>query len=224
MSQTSSNLLKKIPTVTVKSSNNQILASKLAPFREKKILPQDVKIADWIESLESLEDHQEHNYDFKVTTDGACRGNPGPGAWGYIIQNHLGQVLHYEADAYELTTNNQMELMSFLESLRWIKSYLHNFGEKIIWPEVRIYLVSDSQYLINGLKSWMASWKKRGWKKADNKIPENLGFWQELDQIVGEIKSLDFTWVKGHSGHLGNEFCDQLANKILDQALSLKNE
>ena len=81
-----------------------------------------------------------------------------------------------------------------------------------------VFLYSDSKYVVDGIQKWVPGWKRRGWKKADNKAPENLDLWQELDVLVSKFDELQFKWVKGHSGHPQNEFCDQLANKSLDES------
>lgn len=145
-------------------------------------------------------------------TDGACRGNPGPGAWAFVVQNHKEEVLAKGAAVANPTTNNQMEMMSVIMGLEHI---LDNVAEE---ESRTIYLSSDSQYVINGMKSWMEGWKKRGWKKADNKTPENVELWQRLDELMSSFKRIEYFWVKGHAGHPQNELCDQMANQALDDA------
>lgn len=139
-------------------------------------------------------------------TDGACRGNPGPGAWAYMIQNSSGDLMGEDSGVEKLTTNNKMELSAIIEGIR-------SFGRN---SKQEIYVYTDSKYAVDGMKSWVAGWKKRGWKKADKKAPENLALWQELDQL-NESLNLSFHWVKGHAGHPQNEYVDGLANKILDE-------
>lgn len=149
-------------------------------------------------------------YNYYAFSDGACRGNPGPGAWGSLVQDSEGLVV-YEASSVEMnTTNNRMELQGAIEALRFIRNELGTEGP--------VALVSDSKYVVEGLKSWMAGWKKRGWKKADKKTPENVELWQEIDQVVSGFSMIHYFWVKGHSGHPQNEKCDQLANEALDDA------
>ncbi len=143
-------------------------------------------------------------------SDGACRGNPGPGAWGSVVQDIEGLVV-YEASGVEVnTTNNRMELQGAIEALKFIEQEFGTTGP--------IALVSDSKYVVDGLKSWVAGWKRRGWKKADGKTPENVLQWQELDEVSSHFNDIQYFWVKGHSGHPQNEKCDQLANEALDDA------
>jgi len=149
-------------------------------------------------------------YSYYAFSDGACRGNPGPGAWGSLVQDKTGLVI-YEGSSVELgTTNNRMELQGALEALKFLKKEFSSAQS--------IALISDSKYVVEGLKSWMSGWKKRGWKKADGKAPENIELWQELDQVVSQLREVQYFWVKGHSGHPQNEKCDQLANEALDDA------
>lgn len=145
-------------------------------------------------------------------SDGGCRGNPGPGAWGILIQDFDGTVVFEDSDFSEMTTNNQMELMGVIKALEFLK---------INYPfKSEIHIFTDSKYVVDGMNSWVDGWKRRGWKKADNKEPENLHLWQSLDQLNREIKNVNFHWVKGHAGHPQNERCDQLANLMMDQHLT----
>jgi ribonuclease HI len=146
-----------------------------------------------------------------VFSDGACRGNPGPGAWGAVAQLKADEFLFQKSGVEFNTTNNKMELTGAIEGL---KSVLDNFDD---YSTSDILLVSDSKYVVDGLKSWVSGWKKRGWKKSDGKPPENLELWKELDQLNDKLGGVHLFWVKGHSGHPQNELCDQLANKALDQ-------
>ncbi len=144
-----------------------------------------------------------------IYSDGACRGNPGPGSYGVMGQNSKGELLFTEAKIKNPTTNNQMELMGALVGMEWaLKDDL--FDTAIVY--------SDSKYFVNGMNSWVSGWKRKGWKKADKKPIINLEIWQKLDQAREKFKDISFVWVKGHSGHPQNEYCDQLANKALDQA------
>jgi len=144
---------------------------------------------------------------FALYTDGACRGNPGPGSYAYMIQNHSGEVVSQGSDYADLTTNNKMELSAIIEGLKEL--------DKLVTPMHSIYVYTDSKYVVDGMRSWVAGWKKRGWKKADKKAPENLELWQALDKLQS-IANVHFNWVKGHSGHPQNEYVDQLANQALD--------
>lgn len=150
------------------------------------------------------------DFDYFAFSDGACRGNPGPGAWGSVVQDHTGLVV-YEASSVEMnTTNNKMELQGAIEALKFIARELNR--------DAHVALLSDSKYCVDGMNSWVAGWKKRGWKKADKKAPENLELWQDLDAVTESLGKVEFHWVKGHSGHPQNEKCDQLANVALDDA------
>jgi ribonuclease HI len=151
-------------------------------------------------------------------SDGACRGNPGPGSWGMLGQNDEGVVL-FEASGVEmLTTNNRMELAGAIEALRALKNHWVDQLGHSLPVSAPVYLYSDSRYVLDGLEQWIEGWKARGWKKADKKPPENLEFWQELDELKHHFESLNYVWVKGHSGHPQNERCDRLANEALDEA------
>lgn len=155
-----------------------------------------------------LEKKLQDNFEIVAFSDGACRGNPGPGAWGSLILSQNNEVL-YEGSGVELgTTNNRMELMGAIDCLRNLK----NDTSK------KIAVISDSKYVVDGITSWVAGWKKRGWKKADKKTPENLDLWQELDSLAETFELLKFQWVKGHSGYPQNEYVDELANHALDDA------
>lgn len=151
---------------------------------------------------------------YALYSDGGCRGNPGPGGWGAIAQNAKGELLFELSGAQEHTTNNQMELRGAIEGLLELKSLWEDQGISFLTP---LYFYCDSRYVVDGLKSWIEGWKRRGWKKADNKPPENLALWQELDEVYQFFKNMKCIWVKGHAGHPQNEYCDQLANKEIDE-------
>ena len=149
--------------------------------------------------------------DVAIFSDGACRGNPGPGSWGIMGQNSKGEVL-FEASGIDVpTTNNRMELLGAIESLKRIED-LYDLSS------TNVFLYSDSKYVVDGINQWVPGWKKRGWKKADKKTPENVELWQELDNLTAKFPSLKYLWVKGHAGHPQNERCDFLANQALDEA------
>ena len=133
-----------------------------------------------------------------VYTDGACKGNPGPGGWGAWLRwgGHEKELFGGEA----LTTNNRMELTAVIEALSALKRP----------ASVAIY--TDSQYVKNGIGSWIKNWKARGWRTADNKPVKNIELWQKLDALVAEHQ-VQWHWVRGHSGDPGNERADQLANR-----------
>jgi ribonuclease HI len=144
---------------------------------------------------------------YALYTDGACRGNPGPGSYAYIVQDCEAKIVKQFADYSDHTTNNKMELKAIIEGLKSLKD--------TIGPMHEVYIYTDSKYAVDGMKSWVAGWKKRGWKKADKKAPENLDLWKELDSLTS-MAHLHFNWVKGHSGHPQNEYVDNLANIVLD--------
>ena len=133
-----------------------------------------------------------------VHTDGACSGNPGPGGWGAILT--FGDR-EKELKGGELnTTNNRMELMAAISALEALKR------------PCRVDIHTDSQYLRNGIMSWIASWKRNGWRTADKKPVKNVELWQALDEAVAR-HTIDWRWVKGHNGDEFNERADQLANE-----------
>lgn len=140
-------------------------------------------------------------------SDGACRGNPGPGSWAFIAQDAKGTLISEGSDFEEKTTNNRMELKGAIYALKFAKEEKQN----------QFFLYTDSKYVVDGVEKWVAGWKSRGWKKADKKEPENLDLWKEIDELVSGM-NVKLMWVKGHAGHPQNEYCDQLANKTLDEA------
>jgi ribonuclease HI len=140
-----------------------------------------------------------------IYTDGACRGNPGPGGWGAVLM-HDGRERELSG-ADPATTNNRMELTAVIEALAALKRPV----------KARIY--TDSQYVRLGILEWVANWKKRGWKTADRKPVKNQDLWERLDALAAGHE-LEWHWVKGHSGVPGNERCDALANEAIDRLLS----
>ena len=144
----------------------------------------------------------------ELYTDGACSGNPGPGGWAFILK-HPSTGSEKEASGGEkATTNNRMELEAVIRGL-----------EALSKP-TRVELYSDSQYVLNGLKEWMASWKKRGWKTASKQAVKNQDLWMRLDELMG-LHSLSFHWVRGHNDHPENERADRLAVAARDEAARL---
>jgi ribonuclease HI len=137
-------------------------------------------------------------------TDGACRGNPGPGGWGVVLDSseQSKSLNGYDPD----TTNNRMELMAVIEGLRALKR------------PCDVELVTDSKYVMQGINAWMANWKRNGWKTAARKPVKNIDLWQQLDEEV-QRHVINWRWVKGHSGNPGNERADELANMAIDAAL-----
>ena len=140
-----------------------------------------------------------------VHTDGACRGNPGPGGWGAILASNGHEKELYGAEGD--TTNNRMELMAAIRAIEALKR------------PCDVTLTTDSEYLKKGITQWLAQWKRRGWKTADKKPVKNIDLWQRLEQAI-DGHQLHWKWIKGHSGHLENERADQLANRAIDEMLS----
>ena len=141
-----------------------------------------------------------------VFTDGACRGNPGPGGWGAIMiwGGHEKEICGGEPD----TTNNRMELMAAIMALETLNRPCH------------VELHTDSKYVQTGIQDWVPSWKARGWKTAEKKPVKNEDLWRRLDEARQRHK-VDWRWVKGHAGHELNERADRLANKGLELGLGL---
>lgn len=141
----------------------------------------------------------------EIFTDGACRGNPGPGGWGTILRfgQHQKELKGAEVD----TTNNRMELQAAIEGLA------------ALTEPCRVTLTTDSQYLRQGVTQWLAGWKRNGWKTASKQPVKNQDLWQQIDQLAQQHQ-VEWAWVKGHSGHPENERCDQLANLAIDEMLA----
>jgi ribonuclease HI len=174
----------------------------------------EVTDTDLVFSLPS--DFSNLDLGFAVFTDGACRGNPGPGAYALLIQNAKGEIILKSSGVEMPTTNNKMEMQAVISALLGLFDQFNETG--FSQTDAPIYVYSDSKYVIDGIKSWVPNWKARGWKKADNKEPENIELWKELDRLTMMFKSINFNWVKGHNGHPQNEYCDKLCNLALDEA------
>ena len=136
-----------------------------------------------------------------IYTDGACRGNPGDGGWGVLIE--YGSVIKEYFGGEKNTTNNQMELRAAIEALKAL-------NEPCI-----VNLTTDSKYVMQGITSWINNWKKNNWKNSAKKDVKNKDLWVELDKYVSK-HNVKWNWVKGHSGHEKNEIADLLANKGID--------
>lgn len=136
-----------------------------------------------------------------IYTDGACRGNPGPGGWGAILRFQDKEKEISGAEAH--TTNNRMELMAAIQALQALKR------------QCEVNLFTDSQYLRRGMTEWMASWKKKQWRNAQNKPVKNADLWQQLDKLA-QVHTVHWHWVKGHAGHPENERADTLATRAID--------
>ena len=132
-----------------------------------------------------------------IYTDGACKGNPGEGGWGAFIEYNNEKVKLYGYE--EHTTNNRMEIIAAIEALRSIK----------VKSDIIIY--TDSKYLMNGINTWIHGWKKNNWKTSSNKDVKNVDLWKIIDELNSN-HSIEWIWVKGHSGNPGNEMADELAN------------
>ena len=137
-----------------------------------------------------------------IYTDGACRGNPGPGGWGALLVYNGSEKELFGGEAQ--TTNNRMELKAAIEALKALKR------------PCSLTLYTDSKYVQNGIQQWIRGWKAKGWKTAAKKPVKNVDLWKELDEQVGK-HDISWQWVKGHAGVEGNERADQLANKGIDE-------
>ena len=140
----------------------------------------------------------------EIYTDGACRGNPGPGGWAAVLRYKGHEKVVYGAEP--LTTNNRMELMAAIRGLETLQR------------PCRVRLTTDSQYVQKGVTEWLANWKRNGWKTAAKKPVKNADLWQRLDAASAEHE-IHWEWVRGHSGHSENELADELANKAIDELL-----
>lgn len=141
----------------------------------------------------------------ELYTDGACRGNPGPGGWGALLCYGDREKELYGAERE--TTNNRMELMAAIIALESLKR------------PCEVMLTTDSEYVRKGITEWIGNWKRRGWKTADKKPVKNQDLWQRLEAATHKHK-IQWKWIKGHSGHEQNERADQLANRAIDEMLS----
>ncbi len=141
---------------------------------------------------------------YQIWTDGACRGNPGPGGWAFIVRAEDGteEVCYDHARS---TTNNRMELTAVLEAL------------KILPAGSSATVFSDSQYVVKGMSQWVVGWQRKNWRKSDGKPVLNDDIWKQLVEVAG-IRDVAWQWVEGHAGQEENERCDALANRALDEA------
>ena len=142
----------------------------------------------------------------QIYTDGACRGNPGPGGWGALLKFGSKEKQLYGSES--LTTNNRMELRAVIEALSALKR------------PCNVSVTSDSTYVLKGINEWLPNWKKRGWLTSGKKPVKNEDLWKSLDSLKS-VHNIEWHWVKGHSGHLENELVDQLANKGIDELQAL---
>jgi ribonuclease HI len=142
--------------------------------------------------------------DVTIYTDGACKGNPGPGGWGAWMRAGAHEKELWGGERQ--TTNNRMEMMAVIESLGTLKR------------RCKVAIYTDSEYVKNGITTWIHNWKRRGWRTADNKPVKNVELWQRLDVLVAQHE-VSWHWVKGHAGDPGNERADALANRGVETAL-----
>lgn len=138
----------------------------------------------------------------ELYVDGACRGNPGPGGWGALLRFGEHEKSLYGGEKH--TTNNRMELMAAIQGLEALKR------------PCKVVVTTDSKYTMQGITQWIHNWKKRGWKTADKKPVKNDDLWRRLDEAI-QRHQIEWQWVKGHSGHEGNERADALANQGIDE-------
>lgn len=134
----------------------------------------------------------------EIYSDGACRGNPGPGGWGALLRSNGTEKELYGGEAQ--TTNNRMELMAVIRALEALKRHS------------RVKLYTDSLYVMKGITIWILAWKRRSWRTADKKPVKNEDLWRRLDELAAKHE-IEWHWVKGHAGHPENERADQLANR-----------
>ena len=139
-----------------------------------------------------------------IYTDGACKGNPGPGGWGAVLRS--GSHEKHIHGGEKLTTNNRMEISAVIFALRSLKQ------------RSTVELWTDSQYVQKGVTEWLEGWKKRGWRTASKDPVKNADLWQELDALLPD-HDISWHWVRGHNGHPGNELADELANKGVEEFL-----
>jgi ribonuclease HI len=138
----------------------------------------------------------------QIFTDGACRGNPGPGGWGAVMRYKDHEKTLHGGEAH--TTNNRMELTAVIRAL-----------ETLTRP-CDVHITTDSKYVMDGVMQWMPNWKKRGWKTVDKKPVKNVDLWQQLDSAL-QRHQVQWQWVRGHTGHPENELADALANRGIDE-------
>lgn len=141
----------------------------------------------------------------EIFTDGACKGNPGPGGWGVLLRLGKHEKRLYGGELE--TTNNRMELLAAIRGLEALKR------------PASVILTTDSQYVMKGVREWMPNWKKRGWKTASKQPVKNVDLWQQLDALVSQHE-VEWRWVRGHTGHRENELADELANMGVQYILS----
>lgn len=148
------------------------------------------------------------SHTIEIFTDGACKGNPGPGGWGVLLR--LGEHQKTLFGGELNTTNNRMELTAAIRGLEALKK------------NAQVVLTTDSQYVMKGIREWLPGWKQRGWKTASRQPVKNVDLWQRLDELANQHQ-VEWRWVKGHSGHAENDLADELANLGVEQVLREEN-
>lgn len=143
----------------------------------------------------------------EIFTDGACRGNPGPGGWGAILRLNGTEKELYGGET--LTTNNRMEMLAAINALAALKR------------PCRVRLTTDSKYVLQGITEWLAGWKRKQWKNSARQPVKNQDLWMELDRLATPHQ-IDWQWVRGHTGHPENERADRLANRAIDELLGTR--
>lgn len=146
-------------------------------------------------------------HEIEIFTDGACKGNPGPGGWGAVLRSGKHEKEMFGGES--LTTNNRMELTAVIRALECLRR-----------PS-RVIVHTDSQYVQKGIDQWVHAWKARGWKTADRKPVKNEDLWRELDALAAR-HDIVWKWVRGHAGHVENERADVLANRGVDEHLAAR--
>lgn len=143
-----------------------------------------------------------------IYTDGACKGNPGPGGWGALLQTSDGHFKEMFGGEVQ-TTNNRMEMMAVIAALGTLKR------------PCKVLLHVDSQYVLKGATEWLSGWKAKGWMTASKQPVKNVDLWRQMDELLtGRGHVIEWRWVKGHAGDAGNERADQLANRGVEMALA----
>nr|AVN58379.1 Ribonuclease HI [Mycolicibacterium sp. CBMA 213] len=160
--------------------------------------PHDTQTVDTLGSVRNTAESVSLNT-VTIFTDGACHGNPGPGGWGAVLRTGTSEEQLYGGE--ENTTNNRMEILAAIKAI-----------EALGRPHVHVELWTDSQYLRNGITSWIKTWRRKGWKTSTGQPVKNLDLWQRLDAVAGR-HTIDWRWIKGHAGHEGNELADKLATR-----------
>lgn len=142
----------------------------------------------------------------EIYTDGACKGNPGPGGWGALLRCNGHERHLFGGEGH--TTNNRMELLAAIQGL------------SALTKPSQVVLTTDSEYLRKGITEWLNNWKRRGWRTADKKPVKNVDLWQQLDEVA-QKHTITWKWIKGHSGHPENDIADALANQGIDEMLNM---